>query len=157
TSTMPLNRRVGFLAARRKRCRQRNAVLTATPHRSAEAATVSLSLNEWPKSSQRSFLRNRASGVPVSALKLLRQSLQRKRRRPSAWPPPTDAPPQCGQRRASPKRSSIAAATAALGLPAGQHRLKLLALLCRQTVDLRQPRSKHLLIHRKPLSIHNKS
>src|SRR5208337_3635153 len=103
---MPLNRRVGFLAARRKRCRQRNAVLTATPHRSAEAATVSLSLNEWPKSSQRSFLRNRASGVPVSALKLLRQSLQRKRRRPSAWPPPTDAPPQCGQRLASPKRSS---------------------------------------------------
>ena len=43
------------------------------------------------------------------------------------------------------------------GLPADQHRLELLALLCRQTVDLRQPRSKHLMIHRKPLSIHNKS
>src|SRR5271165_5378263 len=43
------------------------------------------------------------------------------------------------------------------GLPAGQHRLELLALLRRQTVDLRQPRSKHPLIYRKPLSIHNKS
>ncbi len=92
-----------------------------------------------------------------SASKLLRQSLQRKRRRPSVRPPPTDAPPQCGRRRASPKRSSIAAATAALGCRPASTASSSWRCFAVETVDLRQPRSKHPLIHRYPLSIHNKS
>src|SRR3954470_7571087 len=114
-STMPV--RIGLAAgAVRKRWRQRKAVLSATPHRSAEATTVSPSLSDRPKSSQHSFFRNRANGVPVSALKLLPHPLHRNRRSPSAWPQPTDAPwPQCGQRRSSPGLVSITAVTAARG------------------------------------------
>ena len=82
--------RIGLTAgAVRERWRQRKAVLTATPHRSAEATTVSPSLSNRPKSSQHSFFRNRANGVPVSALKLLPHPLHRNRRSPSAWPQPT--------------------------------------------------------------------
>src|SRR3954454_20859207 len=77
---------------------------------------VSPSLSDRPKSSQPSFFRNRANGVPVSALKLLPHPLHRNRRSPSAWPQPTDAPwPQCGQRRSSPGLVSITAVTAARG------------------------------------------
>src|SRR5271157_576678 len=101
----------------RKRWRHRKAVLTATPQRSAEATTVSPSLSDRPNSSQRSFFRNPASGVPVSALKLLPHFLQRNRRTPFAAPQPTDAPsPQCGHRRSSPRLPSIAAVTAARGV-----------------------------------------
>src|SRR5208282_4503100 len=101
----------------RKRWRQRKAVLTATPQRSAEATTVSPSLSDRPNSSQRSFFRNPASGVPVSALKLLPHFLQRNRRTPFAAPQPTDPPsPQCGHRRSSPRLPSIAAVTAACGV-----------------------------------------
>ncbi len=64
--------------------------------------------------------------------------------------PPTDAPPQCGQRRASPS-APRSPPPPPLWLPP-QHRLELLALLRRQTVDLRQPRSKHPLIHRNPVN-----
>jgi hypothetical protein len=113
--------KIGLTAgAVRKRWRQRKAVLTATPHRSAEATTVSPSLSDRPKSSQHSFFRNRANGVPVSALKLLPHPLHRNRRSPSAWPQPTDAPwPQRGQRRSSPGLVSITAVTAAReGCPA---------------------------------------
>jgi hypothetical protein len=62
---------------RQKPGRQRNAVLMATPQRCAALTTLSPVIKACACAAQRCFLRKRASGVPVNALKLRRQSLQR--------------------------------------------------------------------------------
>src|SRR3954454_17306170 len=111
---MPRNGAVVVLTALRKRWRQRNAVVSATSHCAAEPRTVSPTLSDWVNSSQRSLSRKRASGVPVRALKLLAQALQRYRRKPLARPRFT-APcvPQCGHCRSSRTQASMAATTSA--------------------------------------------
>ena len=81
--------RIGLTAGEvRKRWRQRKAVLTATPHRSAEATTVSPSLSDRPKSSQHSFFRNRrrraGQRVEAPAASLAPEPPQSL----SAWPQP---------------------------------------------------------------------
>ena len=82
-------------------------MLPATPQRSAEAFTVSPSLNEAANSVQQSLRRNRASGVPVKALKVLPQALQKYRFSPLARPRITaPAAAQCGQPRSAPILSS---------------------------------------------------
>ncbi len=74
---MPRKGAVPVWTARRKRCRQRNAVVVATPQRSAEPRTVVPPLSVSANASQLSLWRRRAQGVPVKALKLLPQALQR--------------------------------------------------------------------------------
>ena len=61
----------------RNRCRQRNAVVGWTPQRSAALARLVPSSIAWAWSSHRSFLRSRAIGVLVRALKVRPQLLQR--------------------------------------------------------------------------------
>ena len=73
---MPFSLTVPALTAARKRCRQRNEVVSATPQRAAAPLTVSPSLSPSANAAQSSFLRSRAKGVPVNALKVLPQPLQ---------------------------------------------------------------------------------
>jgi len=81
--------------------------------RAAEVFTVSPSLNDPANSVQQSLCRSRANGVPVRALKVLPQILQKYRFNPLERPQVT-APPvaQCGQLRAVPIRSSSSPITA---------------------------------------------
>ena len=154
TSTMPLNRRVGFLAARRKRCRQRNAVLTAHPaplgRRPASPWLQRLTKIKPAFLLAQSGQRRSGQRVEASAAILAAETAQAVGSAPA-------------HRHTAAVRTAPRLAQALLdrrrhrrsGLPAGQHRLELLALLRRQTVDLRQPRSKHPLIHRNPSSRSN--
>jgi len=111
---MPLSLMLPAFTAARKRCRQRNEVLPATPQRAAAPSTVSPSPSPSANAAHSSFLRSRASGVPVKALKVLPQPLQQYRLSPFERPRIT-APSvlQCGQRRASSIRASSSATTAA--------------------------------------------
>src|SRR4051794_36016795 len=116
---------IGLDDAGQDRAGRRGGEKAVAPAKGGAHATplgrgVSPSLSDRPKSSQHSFFRNRANGLPVSALKLLPHPLHRNRRSPSAWPQPTAAPwPQCGQRRSSPGLVSITVVTAAReGCPA---------------------------------------
>ena len=74
---------------------------------------MSPSLNDAANSVQQSLRRSRANGVPVRALKVLPQILQKYRFSPLERPRIT-APPvaQCGQLRAAPIRSSSRPITA---------------------------------------------
>ena len=76
-STMPRSFSVSVSIAARKRCRQRKAVLTAMPQRSADAATVSPLARHSPNVSQTSLWCRPLSGIPVTAPKVLLQDRQR--------------------------------------------------------------------------------
>ena len=67
-STMPVSLRAFRSFAARNRCRQRKAVLTASPQRFAEARTVSPSARQAPKESHLSLRCRPDKGVPVAAL-----------------------------------------------------------------------------------------
>ncbi len=67
-STMPVSLRAFRSFAAGNRCRQRKAVLTASPQRSAEARTVSPSARQAPKESHLSLRCRPDKGVPVAAL-----------------------------------------------------------------------------------------
>ncbi len=101
-STMPVSLRAFRSFAAGNRCRQRKAVLTASPQRSAEARTVSPSARQAPKESHLSLRCRPDKGVPVAALNVFLHSLHWYRRRPLALPRDM-APgvPQCGHWRSS--------------------------------------------------------
>ncbi|MGO9553250.1 hypothetical protein [Mycobacterium sp.] len=77
-STIPLSRfGLSSAGAERNRWRQRNAVVSATPQRSAALTKLSPVISALACSAQTSFLRRRAIGVRVNPLNVRRQSPQR--------------------------------------------------------------------------------
>jgi len=66
--------------------RRRKLVVRYTPTTRAASRTVRDSSTHCRYNSQHSFLRRRASGVPVRALYVRRQPRQRNRCSPLAWP-----------------------------------------------------------------------
>src|SRR5689334_19860446 len=76
-STMPRNFPAPVSTASRKRCRQRKAVLTATPQRSADALIESPSARQAPNVSHSSLRCSPDKRVPVSAPKVRPQALHK--------------------------------------------------------------------------------
>ena len=85
-STIPRNFLGVFSTARKNRRRQRNAVDAATPHRPADARTVSPSDSDAPNESHRSLRCRPDNGAPVAALNVRPQPWRRQRRKPRARP-----------------------------------------------------------------------
>jgi hypothetical protein len=83
-STIPRSLLAPLSTARRKRWRQRKAVLIAIPQRSAEVFTVSPSDKHSPNVSHISLRCRPDNGVPVRAPKVFPQPLQRWRFSPRA-------------------------------------------------------------------------
>ncbi len=111
-STMPVSLRAFRSFAAGNRCRQRNAVLTASPQRSAEARTVSPSARQAPKESHLSLRCRSDKGVPVAASNVFLHPLHWYRRRPLALPRDmAPGAPQCGHWQSSPTTAASMAAS----------------------------------------------
>src|SRR3954470_2765466 len=138
--------RIGLAAgAGRKRWRQRKAVLTATPHRSAEASR--------PRSATG---RSRAS-TPSSATGRAGQRVEAPAASLAPEPPQSVGLAAADRRPVAAVRAAPFVTRARLDhrryrrprRPSGQHLFKLPALVVGQVVHLRKPRPKDAVFHHK--------